>query len=424
MKEAEEHTSIKTNQASFEIKQLSYEKQTLDEIAKELRENLSSEEARRLELERELCSKLNEANDRIERLVFENSQFKNSPKKPSEDPELTEMKEQLAAKETEKEKLEKHRDDLSLQLGEEISAKMRAIQKNNKVEAEAKQLQNQVSSMQGALANYEQVLQSYEKLQKDKQDLETRLNKASAGPAKSSPGDQRVIDDLKDQVEIAQDTIKQLREALKKNQIGMEAEKKEVKNKLKSLRAEHENMLFEKQELADLKETLSKKCEKSKAKSAKLKEDLKEVQSRITEPTTPVKKDSPVKAESPVKVEPPVVREDPSVPSEEALKNKRELEELIIETAKLRYETDDISTRTKQMAEKLEMPNEPIAEVLTALDTIVDKFKKLQIENDVLNMRENPEKETGKEESELKAKLESEIDEREEELQVLHQTNQ
>jgi len=57
------------------------------------------------------------------------------------------MKEQLAAKETEKEKLEKHRDDLSLQLGEEISAKMRAIQKNNKVEAEAKQLQNQVSSM-------------------------------------------------------------------------------------------------------------------------------------------------------------------------------------------------------------------------------------------------------------------------------------
>jgi len=204
----------------------------------------------------------------------------------------------------------------------------------------------------------------------------------------------------------------------------MEAEKKEVKNKLKSLRAEHENMLFEKQELADLKETLSKKCEKSKAKSAKLKEDLKEVQSRITEPTTPVKKDSPVKAESPVKVEPPVVREDPSVPSEEALKNKRELEELIIETAKLRYETDDISTRTKQMAEKLEMPNEPIAEVLTALDTIVDKFKKLQIENDVLNMRENPEKETGKEESELKAKLESEIDEREEELQVLHQTNQ
>lgn len=73
MNESAEHTSIKTSQASFEIKQLQYEKSTLDDIAKELRENLAAEEARRLELEREFSSKLIEANDRIDTLVFENS---------------------------------------------------------------------------------------------------------------------------------------------------------------------------------------------------------------------------------------------------------------------------------------------------------------------------------------------------------------
>ena len=244
---------------------------------------------------------------------------------------------------------------------------------------------------------------------------------------KSSPEKNELVE-LKDKLRISEDTVAQLRELFVTSQAALEKEKEELQTKLN-----------------EMENTYNTLQEKHRSKKAGLKARIDEIKAQPQEeqgdafdkerfnqlelevPKLKAKKSALKKQLKEAKVQ---SNEDQSYSADQVglqmlkqkvVAEKRQKEEAILESSKLKCEIDEMSAEISQLADSLDMVPSDSSQVLKQLKEVVEDYKNLQKSHDQLTKRSSDESEASAREVE---EMRGEISIQDKELNVVHTTNQ